>query len=304
MSLQILAASSERYPGEIMRNRKLKGTFTILLLPALSILVLFFIVPLLILVRYSLNHQVMAGVMQPALSLENYVKFFSRFVYVQILVNTLYMGLVVTLVDFILGYPLAYVFVRSRGAVKSLLMVLILSPLLISAVVRSLGWVLIFGDTGPLNSFLLYLGVIEEPVRLMGTLAGVIVALIHVHLPFMVLSLASALENIDPSLEKAARNLGATKIKAFCLVTLPLSKPGILAGTLLVFTITIGTYATPFLVGGLGMKILSLSVYEYFSTIINWPFGSAMAMILLVISFAMIALFNRLISSARERLPQ
>lgn len=279
------------------------GRFGILL-PALAFLIFFFVIPLFILIRYSLNRHVMMGVMEPAIIFDNYLKFFSHPVYLQILTNTLYMGIVVTFADFILGYPIAYVFVRSHGVAKSLLMVLIVSPLLISAVVRSLGWVLILGDSGPFNSFLLHLGVIKEPIRLMGTISGVIVALIHVHLPFMVLSLASSLQNIDPFLEKAARNLGASKTKAFFLVTLPLSKPGILAGTLLVFTITIGTYATPFLVGGLGLKILSLSVYEYFSTIVNWPFGSTMAFILLVISFAMITLFSRLISSARERLVQ
>jgi putative spermidine/putrescine transport system permease protein len=272
------------------------------LLPALAFLIFFFLIPLSTLVRYSLNRHEMMGVMKPALTLENYVKFFIHPVYLKILVNTLYMGIVVTFADFVLGYPIAYVFVRSKGLTKTLLMVLIVSPLLISAVVRSLGWVLILGDTGPLNNFLLRLGLVSEPVRLMGTLSGVIIALIHVHLPFMVLSLASALQNIDPFLERAARNLGASKAQAFFLVTLPLSKPGILAGTLLVFTITIGTYATPFLVGGMGLKILSLSVYEYFSTIINWPFGSTMAFILLVISFAMIALFNKMISSAREKI--
>ncbi len=265
------------------------------LLPGSVFIVVAYLYPLIELLRYSFYRRVTAGVAAPDWTLSNYARFFSNPGMWEVATNTIIMGVSVTGLCLVLGYPLALTIVRSRGVLTTVLLFLTISPLLASQLVRALGWTMALGPSGWVNSVLLGLGLADEPVRIVGTLGAVILGLTHGLLPFMVLSVASSLSSLDPRLEQAAISLGATRSQVLFRVLIPLSLPGIVSGSLLVFCIAVGTYGTPFLLGGPGMKLLSLVVYEYFTSLFNWPFGATLAVILMVIVVAMLGLFVRLV---------
>lgn len=265
------------------------------LLPGSIFIVVAYLYPLIELLRYSFYRQVTAGVVASDWTLANYIRFFSQRGMWEIATNTIVMGVSVTLFCLILGYPLALAIVRSRGIWTTVLLFLTISPLLASQLVRALGWTMALGQSGWINTLLLGAGLVDAPVRMLGTLGAVILGLTHGLLPFMVLSIASSLSALDPRLEHAALSLGATRTQVLWRVLIPLSLPGIVSGSLLVFCIAVGTYGTPFLLGGPGFKLLSLVVYEYFTSLFNWPFGAALAVVLMLIVTAMLGLFIRLI---------
>lgn len=196
---------------------------------------LMFVLPLGRLFVLSFYRTTSSGGMESAFVWDQYIKFLTDPFYLKILWRTLLIGAAVSLICLILGYCLAYGVSRSAPRRKPLLLIMIALPLLTSAVIRNFGWIIILGRKGILNNLLLESGLIKEPLSLMYTSTGVIIALVHVMLPYMVLVLYSVLEGMDRNLEKAAANLGASKWKVFWFVSVPLSMPGILAGTLLVF---------------------------------------------------------------------
>lgn len=265
------------------------------LMPGAIFIVATYLYPLIELLRYSFYRQVTAGVVEPDWTLANYYRFISQSGMWEIATNTIVMGVSVTSFCLVLGYPIALTIVRSRGIWTTVLLFLTISPLLASQLVRALGWTMALGQSGWINTILLGFGLVDEPVRMLGTLGAVILGLTHGLLPFMVLSIASSLSSIEPQLERAATSLGATRTQVLWRVLIPLSLPGIVSGSLLVFCIAVGTYGTPFLLGGPGFKILSLVVYEYFTSLFNWPFGAALSVILMVIVTVMLGLFVKFI---------
>lgn len=271
------------------------GRWSPFLLPGTVVILAAFLVPLIQLLRYSLYRQVTAGVVEPAWTLHHYWRFFTTPNFWAVLWNTVLMGVSVTAFCLVLGYPLALAIVRSTGRWTSVLLFLTISPLLASPLVRGLGWTMALSRSGWVNEVILWLGVVAEPVRFLGTLGAIILGLTHGLLPFMVLSLASSLSGLDPQIERAAVSLGAARRQVFWRILLPLSLPGIVSGSLLVFCIAVGTYGTPYLLGGPGFKILALTVYDYFTTLLNWPFGAALAVILMATVMALIALYLRLL---------
>jgi putative spermidine/putrescine transport system permease protein len=167
--------------------------------------------------------------------------------------------------------------------------VFLISPLLVGIVIRCYGWMILLADQGLINATLSEHGLISRPLPLMYNRFGVAVALVHVFLPFMVLSLTGVLKRIDPALEEASKTLGASPLRAFLEVTLPLSLPGILAGSLLVFSLAISSFVVPVLLGGFKVYVLPITVYEQILVLFEWPFGAATAFILLLISLGIIA---------------
>jgi putative spermidine/putrescine transport system permease protein len=271
------------------------------LLPGTILIVVAYLYPLIELLRYSFYRRVTAGVAAPDWTLANYARFFSHPGMWDVASNTIVMGVTVTVLCLLLGYPLALTIVRSRGILTTVLLFLTISPLLASQLVRALGWTMALGPSGWINSVLLGLKLTDEPIRIMGTLGAVILGLTHGLLPFMVLSIASALSALDPHLERAAISLGASRTQVLTRVLIPLSLPGIVSGSLLVFCIAVGTYGTPFLLGGPGMKLLSLVVYEYFTSLFNWPFGATLSVVLMLIVVALLGLFVRLVRRPWQR---
>jgi len=259
-----------------------------LLLPLTGILAVFFTVPLLLMAAVSVSHQSF-GRFEWAFTLRSYTRFLTDAFYLGVLWDTLWLGLVVTAAALLLGYPLAYHLARTRTRWKPVLLVFILSPLLVGIVIRCYGWMILLADRGLINATLVDHGWLARPLPLMYNRFGVGVALVHVFLPFMVLSLTGVIKRIDPALLDASMSLGASPGRAFWEVTLPLSLPGILAGSLLVFSLAISSFVVPVLLGGFKVYVLPIIVYEQILSVFDWPFGAATAFILLVISLGIIA---------------
>lgn len=260
-----------------------------LLLPAAILVGGFFLLPLTYLLVYSVYQYSPTKLMIETFTLENYSRFFSEQVYRAVLWRTLRIAFWVTLASVIFGYPVAYQFARSETRWRGLLMMIIVSPLFISPIIRTYGLQLILADGGLINQLLKWGGLRQEPIRMLFTEGAVVFSLTIVNLSFMILSLSSVIRAINPALEEAAQNLGASPAGTFFRVTLPLSLPGLLAGSVLVFINGIGAYATPVLIGGTKVRMMVIEIYEQFSSVGNWPFGAAVSFILLGTALALLA---------------
>ncbi|HEX3175844.1 MAG TPA: ABC transporter permease [Methylomirabilota bacterium] len=269
----------------------------LLLLPFTALLGGFFVVPLALMALISVSRESF-GELPTSLTLHHYARFFSDAYYLGVLWETLALGAVVTAAALVLGYPLAYHLARTRSRAKPLLLVAVLSPLLVGIVVRCYGWMILLADRGLINGTLIERGWLAAPLPLMYNRFGVAVALVHVFLPFMVLSLTGVLKRLDPHVLEAAMTLGASPARTFLEITLPLSLPGILAGSLLVFSLAISSFVVPVLLGGFKVQVLPMIVYEQVLSVFDWPFGAANAFVLLVISIALIAVYIRVTERA------
>lgn len=229
----------------------------------------------------------------PHLTAENFHRLISDSYYRAIILLTLKLAALTTLVSLLLGYPLAYFLSRTQTAWRGVLMFLVVAPLTTGVIVRTYGWIVLFGSEGMINSILLWAGLVHQPLQILNTQTAVVVALVHILLPYMIFPLFSSLSGQDPALERAASTLGAGNARTFFEVTLPLSKPGILMGSVLVFTLSAGSVVTPTLLGGKNVQMMGQSIYELVLHTLNWPLGSAMASILVLLQFVIIFLYFR-----------
>ena len=259
-----------------------------LLLPALLFLAVFFALPAVGLVSYSFLTQSPEGTMGLPATLEHYRHFFGTPLYSRVLLTTLEISLCTTGVAVLLAYPVALVMSRSAQPVRRVITMIVIAPLIVSVVVRTYGWELILGNgpTGILNWLLLTTGVVKAPIRLLYTETAVVIGSLHVFFPMMVLPLASALGKIDPSLEDAARTLGATGWRTFRRITVPLSLPGLAVGCTLVFSLTAGSFVTPAILGGSGAQMLGMLVDQQILVLYDWAFGATVATMLVAIVLA------------------
>ncbi len=273
-----------------------------LLSPALLFLALFFALPALGLVSYSVLTQAADGTIGLPLTLDHYRHFFATPLYLRVLLTTLKISLVTTAIAIVLAYPVALVMVRSTSIIRQAITIIVIAPLVVSIVVRTYGWQLILGNgpTGILNWLLLNSGITGSPIALLYSEAAVVIGSLHVFFPMMVLPLASALGKIDPRLEDAARTLGATAWRSFCRVTLPLSLPGLTVGCTLVFSLTAGSFVTPAILGGTSGQMLGVLVEQQFLIVYNWPFGAACATVLVAIVLAVNFVSVRLLDGRRR----
>jgi putative spermidine/putrescine transport system permease protein len=224
--------------------------------------------------------------------------------YLEVIWTTIRIGLVTTLVALAIGYPLAHWMARIKSRTgHALLLMAVLAPMLTGIVVRTFAWMTLLSDKGVINQTLISLGIISQPLKLMYTETGIVVGLVHIYVPFMVLTLTGVIGRIDERLEQAAENLGASPLRAFIEVTLPLSLPGILAGSLLVFALAISAYVTPILLGGFQIMTLPILIYQQISANFNVGFAAALGIVLLMISLGLVIAYNRalgLVSGQRE----
>jgi len=253
------------------------------------------LIPLAILFRYSLNQFVPGKFMVDALTIENYVKFFTDVYYTAVLTRTVRIALITTVICLAMGFPLAYVLARTRTRYKNVLIMLVVLPLFVGNAVRAAGWMVAFGNKGVINASLMGMGAIATPIEIMFTEFAVIVGITAVNLPFMVLTLQSIIEGIDRSVEEAAFNLGATPWQMARRVLFPLAMPGILAGTILTFILAMNAYATPVLLGGPRFQMMGPLVYGQFVQQNNWPFGGAIAFILMTATLILTLAANLLV---------
>jgi len=269
----------------------------ILLTPALTAVTLLLIVPLMFIVVYSFWLKSAAGADTPGFFLDNWQEALTDSFYRDILLNTLKIAAITTLACALLGYPAAYFISRSKGN-KLILLVLLMLPFWISYIIRTMSWINILGVSGALNSAMIWLGIINEPIQMLYNQTTVILGLVHFLLPFMVLNIFVSLDGIDTNLEDAASSLGATRWQGFLQVTLPLSLPG-LAGGLLCFVLAAGTYITPVILGGPRDAMFANLVYEAIIRQLDWPLGSALSLLLLIVLGVLVLIYNRYLGMAQ-----
>lgn len=265
-----------------------------LIAPAMVLLGVFLLLPYLNIVLMSLRPPAVGAPYGAGFTLGNYTRALTDGYLLGVLGDTLLLGLTVTPICLLLGYPVAFHLARSRSRWAGLLYVLVLSPLLVGVVVRSFGWLILLSGNGVINRALIDLGWIDTGLQLMNNRLGVTIALVHVFLPFMILPLVGVIQGIDPSLEAAARSLGASRLRAFLRVSLPLSWPGIQAGTVLVFVLTLSAYVTPVMLGGAQVKTVSVLVVQSLIDNFQWPAGAAQALVLTACGMLAVAAYARL----------
>ena len=265
-----------------------------LVMPMLVLFVVFFLIPVASLFAISLDHPA-AGVvrLRGDFDTANFVRIFTREIYTSSIVRSMGIAAAVSVACLILGYPLAFVIAKTEHAGRNtVLMILVLASMQLDTVIRLYGLMVLMGDNGLINATLRSWGLIREPLPLMYNAFGVVIGLVQVTLPFMVLSLIGIIQAVHPSYEEAARSLGATRWAAFRHVALPLSMPGILAGTLLVFSLSVSSYVVPALMGGWKVQVLPIHVFQQISEMGKWQFGAAIATVLFAISAATVALYR------------
>ncbi|CAM3783665.1 ABC transporter permease [Bordetella sputigena] len=254
-------------------------------LPVLLFLAGFFIVPLLASVMRSFSGA-------DGFTFANYAKLLTDGYYLGVVLNTFKVAIITTLACLILGYPVAYFMVRHAGRWNPVIVFCLIAPLLTSIIMRTFGWTVLFARKGLINNWLVELGAIERPLRILDSEVMVYVGLVHVLVPFMVLSIAAVLKGLDARLEESARILGASPLQAFLRVTLPLSLDGIATGCILVFVLTNGSFLTQLLLGSGKVVTLSLLIYQQFTLTQDVAFAAAMGNILLLCS--VVALYIQL----------
>jgi putative spermidine/putrescine transport system permease protein len=279
--LTTTTAGRRRGPIRLGVNR-----WALLAIPAAIFLVVFFLAPLLQMSSRSVTEPADAG-------FSNYAKFFDQQAYVRVLTNTFWIAILSTLACLVIGYPFAYLMTVVPGRIAGLLVIAVLLPFWSSLLVRTFAWQVILRDTGIINRFLIDLGVISEPLTLIRTTAAVIIGMSHILLPFMVLPLWAVMRRIDPEYGRAAANLGASPVRAFFRIFVPLSMPGVLAGCLLVFVLALGFYITPALLGGLRDQMISQLIVQQVQQRLDWGFAAAMSVLLMVITLVALLIASR-----------
>jgi putative spermidine/putrescine transport system permease protein len=264
---------------------KNKGLY-LLLLPGVLFLTLFLVIPIVMTIASTFYQE-------GSFTVQGYLTFLTDPFNLKILWTTLQVSLVTTIACILLGFPASYYISKLGPRKKGILLALAIFPLLTSSVVRSFSWMIILGKKGLLNSSLLSIGLIEKPLEILYTPTAMMIGMIHLFLPLIIITLVGVMENIDPDLLKAAESLGASKFTAFRKVILPLSMPGLIIGSILVFVGSLTAYTTPALLGG-KQGVISTFLYQNAVTLNDWHMASVIATIMIVVTFVVIGLMNKL----------
>jgi putative spermidine/putrescine transport system permease protein len=263
--------------------------------PALAVYAAFLLVPLASVFLISFNPFKFYGGIQEVFTLANYREILTDGYFYEIYGRTFAIAAIVTLVCAVLGTFEAIVLHRMGNPWKSLFLLVVLGPLLISVVVRTLGWALLFGSTGVANKALLAVGLVDEPIQFMYTNTGVTIALVHVLVPFVVISVWASLQRMNPASERAAVSLGAAPFTVIRRIVVPQAMPGILSGSVVVFALAASAFATPAIIGGRKLKVIATAAYDEFLNTLNWPLGASLAVLLLVANIVVLTASNRII---------
>jgi ABC-type spermidine/putrescine transport system permease subunit I len=255
-------------------------------------LVILLVVPLVYIAIYSLLTYSPTKIVTLEPTTANYVKLWDVY-YFELFLRTMKLALITTLICAVLGYPVAYALARARPTLMSLGLFLLVVPLMVSTVIRVFGWIVILGRNGLINETLALFGL--DPVNLLYTETAVVIGLVNVFLPFMVLPIMAAIERIPRSLEEASTNLGANWFQMFRRVILPLSYPGLVSGSLLVYSVSLSAFVTPVLMGGARIRVIGSQIYDQVLVSFNWPGASSLAIV--VIAATMILVFFALRAS-------
>jgi putative spermidine/putrescine transport system permease protein len=277
-------------------EERASGTPWLLSAPALLLFVGVLMIPLAMTVMLSFHDWGQYKGIEPVFILKNWREIATDPYYAEMFWRTFRIALLATLVTAVFGAPEAYILNRMGRPWKGFFLLLILGPLLISVVARTLGWALLFGgNNGLVNKLLISLGLINAPLPFMFTETGIVVALAHVMMPFMVLSVWVALQRIDPQIENAAMSLGAGPLTIIRRIILPQIMPGVLSGAIIVFSLSASSFATPAIIGGRRLKVVATLAYDEFLNTLNWPLGAAVAVLLLLVLALIVLGSNALI---------
>ncbi|MBV8849865.1 MAG: ABC transporter permease [Methylobacteriaceae bacterium] len=242
--------------------------------------------------QFSLRAYIPGSLEPGGLTFDNFTALMKP-LYGRVFLDTVWICAVTALCTLVLGYPIAYALVHTKNPIlKSAILIIVVTPLFLGEVVRTYSWIVVLGNNGFINAVLLKLGLIERPLQMMFTQFGVVTALVHVTLPVMVIMLAAAISHIDPDYERAAESLGAGPVRAFLTITLPLSIPGIIAGLTTAFAWTFSAFATPQLIGGGQVNMVSNLVYQLGFASFNFPFAASLSVAGLALAFAVLALLR------------
>ena len=272
-----------------LKSEERRERFTLFGLSMPALLAILIIVFLPIFWLSSLSFYNAAG----ALSMENYARIFESALYRRTFVVTFQISIAVTVICVLLGYPLCYWLTKLPDRTAAILMVFVLVPFWTSVLVRTYAWLVLLQRNGIINSSLIWLGVIEEPLQLAHNLTGSIIGMVHIMLPFLILPLYAIMRGIDTDLVRAAVGLGSSPRKAFWHVFFPMSLPGLFAGIVLVFILSLGFYVTPALLGGGRVQMLAQRIESTITVYSNWGAASALGVVLLLLALVMIWLMNR-----------
>lgn len=266
-----------------------------LTLPGVLITLAFVAIPLVITLSLSLYPFLPGGGVGEQMTIANYADVARDDYFQVIFARTFGLAILVTLICIAIGVPEAYVLSRLSERWRAVSIVIVLGPMLISVVVRTLGWAILLGNEGVINRFLLASGWVNEPVKMMFTFTGVVVALVHVLVPFMVLAVWASLQKLDATTEQAAESLGAGVLTVLRRIVLPQVIPGVLSGSLIVFALAASAFATPAIIGGRRLKVVPTTIYDEFLGNLNWPLGATLAVVLVVIVLAVSIGMNQFI---------
>jgi spermidine/putrescine transport system permease protein len=283
----------------IRENRVLQGL--VLIAPADLYLFVFMVLPLVLVVILSFLSRGTYGEVEFVFNAGNYLRLFDP-IYGKILLYSLGVGLGTTVITILIGYPLAYYIARSPARQRSLLLFLILVPFWTNFIIRIYAWIMILRGGGLLDGLLQWAHVTEEPLGLMYTPTAVLIGMVYEFLPFMILPLYTSLEKIENAILEAAADLGAPPWRVFLRITLPLSVPGMIAGTILVFIPAMGMFVIPDLMGGAKTILIGNVIRNQFLTARDWPFGAAASMILMVMTLVMTMYYTRKAGFSEELL--
>jgi putative spermidine/putrescine transport system permease protein len=286
--------SSVAHPAATPQRRRRDWRSLRLLTPALLLLVIFFLLPVLSLLLRS--------VLEPTPGLQNYTQLLGSTTYLRVFGNTFLVATVVTVATVAIGFPMAWLLAIAPRKVSSLLFAILLLSMWTNLLARTFAWMVLLQATGPINRALMALGLISEPLALVNNLIGVTIGMTYIMLPFLVMPLHATLRGIDPSTLRAAAICGASRWQAFWRVLAPLAMPGVASGALMVFVMALGYFVTPALLGGPSYMMLAELIAQLVQELLNWGLAGAAAFVLLAVTLSLYALQLRFTGGARASL--
>ena len=277
-----------------------RHTYLFLLVPPLMVLTIFLLIPLLILLRYSFSTYIPGEGLKMIFTLSNYVRFVTDQYYLNGLLITLGTGLVVVLVTLLFAYPVAYFYAKTRFRYRGILLIMLLSPFYTNIIIKIFGWMVLLGRQGVVNKLLVNYHLLERPFEFLYSYIGVIIIMVYVHVPMMTLLLIGPIQNIKDTWIESAKICGSRNMGVIKNIILPLSVPGILSGSIIVYTSVIAAFIIPLMVGGdWGKRFISVMMYTHINVTQNWAFAAAIAVILIITSLTIITVFSRILKSMK-----
>lgn len=280
--------------------------WSLLLIPAMLVFGVFYLIPMIIFALSSFHPDLGLGRSGDIYTLENFARFLTDQFYLLVLWNTAKLSFYIVIISLILGFPVAYFLARSSQKVTRVLIPILVLSSFVTLVIRAMGWVVLLGNNGLVNKTLLLVGAISDPIQLLNHPRGVVLGMVHYVLPLMVLAIMSVIQTIPRSLEQAAENLGASRLHVYTRVIFPLSFNGILATSLMVFSLNMGVFASPLLLGGGKVYVFPILIYQEIMAKTRYAMGAAMALALvllvLFINMLSVAIGNRYQAPGRRAL--